>query len=139
MKEIKVLIIEDDESAQFLNKVTFKRSGIQWDVDAVFNGKEALDYLSKNAANPPQIILCDINMPVMDGHTFLSEYSQHFAAKLKCKVYILSSSQLDKDKEAVAAYPFVLGYIEKPLLNPHLLMMLNHMQENESLSEDNTA
>jgi two-component system chemotaxis response regulator CheY len=62
----KVLVVEDDPSMRWLLK-TLLRS--KYNVVTKSNGMEAFSWLS--AQNIPDLIICDIRMPVMDGHEFL--------------------------------------------------------------------
>ncbi len=62
-KGIKVLMAEDNEMNQELSKVVFKELG--WDLDIADNGVVVIDKLKKNVYD---IILMDIQMPVMDGY-----------------------------------------------------------------------
>jgi CheY-like chemotaxis protein len=61
-----ILIVEDDLDDQFLLKKVFERIGVESDLVFFPNGKEALDYL-KTSGKETFMILCDINMPVMNG------------------------------------------------------------------------
>jgi len=64
-KGAKVLIVEDDIINQKVVKGVLKHS--QMDIDLANNGEECLEILEKNPDY--DIILMDINMPVMDGYT----------------------------------------------------------------------
>lgn len=61
-----IVIVEDDQDDQFLMRKVFERIGVRSDLIFLANGKEALEYLE---ATEKEIflIICDINMPVMNG------------------------------------------------------------------------
>lgn len=69
----KILIVDDEENARIGLSKLLGQQGYQ--VDAVANGNEALNFLNHGLVN---LVITDINMPVMDGLTFLRElHRQH--------------------------------------------------------------
>jgi CheY-like chemotaxis protein len=67
---IDILLAEDDEDLREAMVDTLHDAG--YSVEAVGNGRDALEWLEDTAV-PPKIILLDLMMPVMDGWQFLSE------------------------------------------------------------------
>ena len=63
---VRVLLVEDDEDDQYLIKEAVQALGLPNEVRFFSNGQLALDYL-EITAEQPFIILCDINMPIMNG------------------------------------------------------------------------
>jgi CheY-like chemotaxis protein len=59
-----VLLVEDDEDNRDLVSFVIARSRMDVTLVIAENGQEALD---KAFANPPHLILMDMQMPVMDG------------------------------------------------------------------------
>ena len=81
------------------------------------DGKKALDGLSAIVAsgnNLPQLILLDLNMPVMDGWQFLDEFTKIKTDK-KITLYIVSSSIDSEDFNKAETYEVVSNYIVKPI------------------------
>lgn len=69
MEKIKLLFVEDDASFAFIVKGSLELTGI-YQVQTALNGKEGLDvYYSFN----PDVIVSDIEMPVMDGMEMVSQ------------------------------------------------------------------
>ena len=67
-----ILVIEDDPLIRGAMRMV-----LQWEdyrVTCVTNGQEALDFLRASA--PPDIILLDMRMPVLDGWEFLEQQKQ---------------------------------------------------------------
>lgn len=62
----KLLLIDDDPNLVLLVKDYLELRG--YDVDTANNGREALRTLEKNI---PNLIICDVMMPEMDGHSFV--------------------------------------------------------------------
>lgn len=65
-----VLLAEDDEDLRDAMVDVLKNAG--YTVEAVSNGRAALEWLEDNSP-PPKLILLDLMMPVMDGWQFLDE------------------------------------------------------------------
>lgn len=59
-----VLLVEDDEDNRDLVQFVLARSRMDVKLVVAENGQEAID---KAFANPPNLILMDMQMPVMDG------------------------------------------------------------------------
>jgi CheY-like chemotaxis protein len=66
----KILVIEDDEDIRESLKELLEDSG--YEVVCMSNGQHGLDHL-RSGQVPPKLILLDLMMPVMDGHTFRVE------------------------------------------------------------------
>lgn len=85
------------------------------------NGREALDYfkiLLANIDSPlfPEIILLDLNMPIMNGWEFLKEFTQISPPSgLKTTLYVVSSSIDPYEIERAKAHFLVKDYLIKPV------------------------
>jgi CheY-like chemotaxis protein len=110
-----ILLIDDDEPTNFLNKMTLEQSGCTRQIRIAQSGQEALDYL-RHAAYRPDLIFLDINMPAMDGWEFLDRYRGLPADRKADIVLIMLTTSLNPDdEERTKAIPEVAGFENKPL------------------------
>jgi CheY-like chemotaxis protein len=112
VKKINILIIDDDKFLLDMYSLKFSKGG--YEVNTAFNGSEALAKIKDGYS--PDIILCDIIMPVMDGLTFLKELR---AEKLipNATIVVLSNQGQNEDIELAKTFN-IDGYIVKALTIP---------------------
>ena len=103
----RILIVEDDLDIRDVLTQVLEFEGYQ--VSAVGNGREALDYL-KNSPRPG-LILLDLMMPVMDGWQFRAQQQQDPELN-SIPVVILSA---DGNVYQKAATIRAAGYLKKPV------------------------
>ncbi len=108
-----ILIIEDNLADQFLGKAIFNSKRPDVTVHIASDGQEALELLNEGNISP-DLILLDINMPRMNGHEFLKEYSEDNKREIPVVVMLTSSDQ-EQDKEQSFAYKCVKEYLQKPI------------------------
>jgi CheY-like chemotaxis protein len=124
MKKVyKALIVDDDTTSIYLTKIIVEKAGITHQIYTAENGQEALEVIETSFleghegqnASWPELILLDINMPVMNGFEFLEAFDQRWGLNPDItKIYLLTSSTDPKDVEKAKQYALA-GYIEKPL------------------------
>ncbi len=115
--KINLLVIDDDDINIFIIKKIVEKTGFDIDMVSKNNGQQAIDYLKQTIASNlplPQLILIDINMPVMNGWEFIEAY-QNLGVTTPVDLYILSSSVYENDIEKTKSYTSVKGFISKPL------------------------
>ncbi|MDR6193331.1 response regulator [Siphonobacter sp. SORGH_AS_0500] len=61
-----ILLIDDDADDHFIFESILEELGVSNKILSFYDGKQALDYLL-TTTEQPFVILCDINMPVMNG------------------------------------------------------------------------
>lgn len=122
---MKVLIIDDDPILIMVCTRLMKITGFSEEVMAAREGKEAIDKLRSLIGQPedelPKLILLDINMPVMNGWEFLSEYLRIIDQFSKIiPVFMLSSTIDQADFDKAKTYHVVKGFYSKPLTKDNL-------------------
>lgn len=116
----KVLLVEDDPITILVCKRTIEIAGFANKVTSVINGQEAIDYLSGDN-EIPDLILLDLNMPILNGWEFLEWFTAWVNTASKVPVvYILSSTVDPEDQKKAMDYSSVKGFISKPLTKEHL-------------------
>jgi CheY-like chemotaxis protein len=114
-----IFIVDDDPIHQQIANIMIRRQGIGEQVRTFSDAQDVLDYLRLyvyDAEQLPDLILLDLNMPVMDGWDFLNDYAGFYKDLAKpIGIFVLTSSIDDKDKKKVDSYSFVKGYLTKPL------------------------
>ncbi|MGB2758696.1 MULTISPECIES: response regulator [Maribacter] len=108
---LKILIIEDDEITNFITKTNLEKFGYK-NIAVALNGQEGLDYLKNNSC--PDLILLDINMPILDGWDFL-EATTRLNLGLEIPVVVITSSIRFEDRSNAELYSNVIDYMEKPI------------------------
>ncbi|MCC5939483.1 MAG: response regulator [Lunatimonas sp.] len=117
MSKIKLAcVIDDDPLYNFGIKKLFEFTHFSENSLFYKNGQEAIEGLMaiSEGENFPEVLLVDINMPIMNGWQFLEEYEKR-NLKREVKIYVVSSSINQEEIDRANAYPFVSGYIFKPL------------------------
>ncbi|KXX72326.1 response regulator [Flammeovirga sp. SJP92] len=107
-----ILLIDDDEASNAYTEIILTRSGLLSTLNVFRNGEKALGFILEEASRQIDLILLDINMPVMSGHEFLEELHQN---KKNIAVVMLSTSIIEEDEQAALQYSFVKGYMNKPI------------------------
>ncbi|MBD3419170.1 MAG: response regulator [Chitinivibrionales bacterium] len=106
---MRVLLVDDSNTMHKIQRNQLGGIGITDIIDAA-NGQEGMEKLAENM--PVDIVLLDINMPIMDGMAMLRNVRQNPAYKDVKIIMVTSESEKSKVIEAVGAG--ANGYIVKP-------------------------
>lgn len=113
----RVLIIDDSRSMRQMLSFTLKEAGFEL-IEAE-NGQEALDKLKGQRLG---IIVTDLNMPVMDGISFIKKARATPEARFVPILILTTESQQEKKLEGKAAG--ATGWIVKPFEPQKLLQTI---------------
>ncbi|MDT0687815.1 response regulator [Autumnicola psychrophila] len=118
MKKIDIAcIIDDDPIFVFGAKKIMQFSDFCNSFMVYHNGEEAINGLKSiiiAKEKLPDIILLDLNMPIMDGWQFLDEFTQ-IPAENEITIYIVTSSINPEDINRAKSYNRVSNYLVKPI------------------------
>jgi len=110
MRSIRVMIVDDFEGMRKLIEQCLRAAGLQIDeVLEAENGREALLALRET---PVDLILCDINMPKMDGLELLKNLRQ--SPMTKDTPVVMVSGDGAESRVVAALKAGAGGYIRKP-------------------------
>lgn len=126
-----VLIVEDDPIASLIIRKRMSISPLIKESKIFANGELALAYIQSTLASErtmPDLILLDINMPVMNGWQFLEAFNS-LQKPYHVPIIMLTSSIDPEDKEKAYSYQFVKGFLSKPFTTQHLEQILSIMKE----------
>ena len=115
---LRVLLVDDDQTTNFLNKLLLTRLGVTEQVLTAANGEEALRVLVQQAGAPatcPNLILLDMNMPVLNGLAFLEAYTQLPPTVQAAIVIVMLTTSLHPVDLARAQELPIAGFLNKPL------------------------
>jgi len=126
MKINSVYIVDDDSITIFGLRKLLDKYSKELNVEEFRNGREALNAIlklqAKNSALP-DVIFLDINMPIMDGWTFLDEFLK-LKNTSKVNIKIITSSIDIRDREKWQSYVRKTGhqidFITKPIYELNL-------------------
>lgn len=125
----RVLIIDDDPIHQRIVQIMIAKHHIYDDYISFTEAEKALEFLNQQADHKellPDVILLDLNMPVVDGWDFLEAFEK-IAGNLKkeIRIFIVTSSVDEKDKQKSHDFTMVKGFISKPLSTEMIRDTLN--------------
>ncbi|SDM40803.1 Response regulator receiver domain-containing protein [Catalinimonas alkaloidigena] len=114
-----ILLVDDDTISSMIIVLLMEELNVNVKIYTAANGQEALDFIQNFEGDDqtdkkfPELILLDINMPVMDGFEFLDKL-----VTLKdlpdFRIIMLTTSNYPLDRERAKKYP-ISGYVNKPL------------------------
>ena len=131
MKIKRILLVDDDEISNFINERKLRNSSISEQLDVCISGIRAMQLLKEilDSGQPaPEVILLDINMPIMDGFGFLEEFvalPSEFIASVR--IAMLTSSLEKEEIRRSYEYKNVVDFINKPLTTDKIKLLLSKL------------
>jgi two-component system chemotaxis response regulator CheY len=93
-----IMVIDDSASIRQVVNLTLKKAG--YDVVEACDGQDAIGKLTGQKIN---LIVCDVNMPNMDGISFLKNIKENASYKFTPVIMLTTESQETKKQEGKAA------------------------------------
>lgn len=120
MEQVKntIVFIDDDKVQHMINRRVLEKMGLELNMYFFENPFEALKWLSENKAD---VILLDINMPEMDGWTFLDQMK---TKGIKGDVKMLTASLDPDDLNKSKRFNQISGFLIKPIRQEDYLEIL---------------
>lgn len=122
-----VLLVDDDRIFNLLSSKALERMGVVNEIHVAVNGKEAIDLINnyfQGTKTLPDIILLDLNMPIMDGFEFIEAFKRlNVNGKESVKIIVVTSSQDPQDMQRVRSMG-VANYLTKPITESDLLKVI---------------
>ena len=112
----RVMVVDDDDNSRTMISRMVAKDG--WNVVEAENGRVALDILATQ--EPPEIILLDLIMPVMDGLQFIDELRKHAQWRM-IPIVVLTAKHLTQE-ERVRLNMDVQKILEKSTLSRDALL-----------------
>jgi CheY-like chemotaxis protein len=124
-----VMLVDDSEIDNFINQKMIEGCNFAEKTYVHTSGRSGLEFLRNIRSNLkvldemlPQLILLDINMPIMDGFQFAAEFDKLGPEVTeKCKIMILTSSVNPEDMQNSKKSPSIVRYLNKPLSKETLM------------------
>ena len=110
-----ILVVDDDESMRDLLRLHLSAAGYDVEVapDAITAGYMVLKH-------PPELIICDINMPHMDGFEFIAALKADQTLPQIPVIFLTSVEEGDQRGKDLGA----VGYVTKPVMADKLLRLV---------------
>ncbi|MGY6522931.1 MAG: response regulator [Mongoliitalea sp.] len=128
-KELKILLVEDNEGDIVLTKEAFGTTTINHTIEVVTTGLQALDFLFRRnefeTKSLPDLILMDINIPHLNGHEVLKKIKQDQLLRY-IPVVMLSTSSSEKDIK-LAYENYASYFLTKPIDLDDFYEMVNNI------------
>ena len=116
----RILLVDDSASVRQVVGIALRRAGYET-IEAA-NGKDAVAMLDQGKLN---LIISDVNMPVMNGIEFLKAVKQHPTSKFTPVVMLTTEGQDDMKQQGKAAG--AKAWIVKPFNPPQLLDVVSKL------------
>ena len=120
----RVLVVDDSSLVRLYNRDVLEKRG--FDVDQAMNGLEAMERV---LAQPFDLLIVDVNMPKMDGFSFLRELrrSKSEAAALPALIITTEAGREDAEEaRAVGANFYLVKPVSEADLRDHVAVLTGY-------------
>ncbi len=129
----KTILIDDSDIDLFIQRRFLEVYNFSDTLVLYNSAEEALGWLKEMKGDAaPDVIFLDLNMPEIDGFSFLNDFKNLPQEILdKCKIVVLTSSNSAKDREQAFSFNNVIQFITKPIKQSdieNLKNLINHSE-----------
>ena len=135
-KDLRVLITDDSSGVRVLTEKVLNSFGITKIMHAA-NGREAIVRLEQavEAGEAFDLVLCDLNMPVIDGQGLLKRVKESQLPKVSSVMFIVVTAESDKETVLDLIKTGIDGFIIKPVVRKDLFHKLNDVFKRRGRAE----
>ena len=123
-----IMLVDDDSITNFLNELLIKEMEITNELIVSSDGQKALEELDNHyfqKGNSPDLILLDVNMPVLNGFEFLKQFNELEFENKRSSVIVMLTTSLNPVDKKKAEELNVKDYMSKPLTKKGLSDLIN--------------
>ncbi len=117
----RILVVDDRRDIRYLAQHFIEKAGGQ--VLTATNGQEAIDVIESSAGTAIDLIVMDMQMPVMDGYAAVAELRRRGCT---LPIIALTANAMKSDRDACLAAGCT-DYTTKPLDSPKLIAMIHRL------------
>ncbi|WP_420592799.1 response regulator [Robiginitalea biformata] len=118
-----ILLVDDDEMSLFVNRVVVRRTFPDATVSQLLSAGDALEQLLDPGQTLPDLLIMDVNMPVMDAWDFMEALSGAERDLSGMKLYFLTAEVQPSDQARIEKYDLQDAMRVKPLSEAMLAEM----------------
>lgn len=119
-----ILLVDDDKTTNYINELIIRRADLTDELLIAHNGRDAIEMIRKrceeSGSGVPELIILDINMPVMDGFEFLERVKAIDCLNAHSAVVAVLTTSLDSRDIARVKASGVSEFLSKPLTKQDL-------------------
>jgi len=123
----KILLVDDDQISSWTSKFILEELGLADEVVQAPNGQQAIDLLTQadeEGRPAPDMILLDLEMPVMDGLEFIEHLPKKDSFSQLLNRIVMLSSSMNPYHERTAKAMGVKWYLHRPLCEKNIRPVL---------------
>jgi CheY-like chemotaxis protein len=130
-----VYVVENDYISSVITELIVKKNLFSSEVRCYANGQWAFDELLltlRDGGALPDLIVLDLDMPLMDGWEFLDALA-NLASAQAIRVFVQTSSIQPDDRAKALSYKQVSGFFSKPLKEDGVAAMVCLLQQGRKI------